>query len=205
MTDPKPLDRRSRRTRLMLRDALVELILEKGYEAVTIQDITDRADLARATFYLHYRDKEDLLGSSLEELYDELVSRTRMHERLVGVPDQPYSLIAFQHAQENANLYRILLNGQGLGVVVRRIREHLAAHITNTLRTLPGSRDLPMPPEVLANYLVGALLGMVAWWLDADMPNSAEEMAHAYRQITLQGMITLLGFDANTLNLSQKS
>lgn len=195
MTDPKPLDRRSRRTRLMLRDALVDLILEKGYEAITIQEIADRADLARATFYLHYRDKEDLLASSLEELYDELVSRTRLHERITSLPDQPYSLIAFQHAQENANLYRILLNGEGLGVIVRRIREHLAAHITNHLRLLAGSRDLSVPPEVLANYLVGALLGMVAWWLDADMPNSAEEMAHAYRQITLKGMTAMLGID----------
>lgn len=197
MTNPKPLDRRSRRTRVMLRDALVELILEKGYEAITIQDIADRADLARATFYLHFKDKEDLLATSLEELYDELVARTRLHERITALPEQPYSLIAFQHAQENVNLYRILLNGQGLGVIVQRIREHLAAHITNMIRALAGSRDLAMPPEVLANYLVGALLGMVAWWLDEDMPKSAEEMANTYRQICLKGMIGMLGIDAS--------
>src|SRR5689334_7087645 len=116
MSEAKPLDRRARRTRIMLRDALVDLILEKGYEAITIQDITDRADLARATFYLHFKDKEDLLASSLEELYEELVARTRTLERQGWIPDPPYSLIAFEHAQENANLYRVLLNGDGMGV-----------------------------------------------------------------------------------------
>ena len=67
------IDRRIVRTRQLLRDSLMSLILEKGYEAVTVQHITDQANLGRATFYLHYKDKEELLVISLESLFDELV------------------------------------------------------------------------------------------------------------------------------------
>ena len=65
------MDRRIQRTRQLLHEALIELIQEKGYEAVTVQDILDRANLGRSTFYLHYRDKEELLLSGFERLRDE--------------------------------------------------------------------------------------------------------------------------------------
>ena len=73
----KPMDRRVRRTRRRLRDALIQLIMEKGYDNVTIQNITDAADLSRATFYLHYTDKDELLASSLEEMFDELLDSVK--------------------------------------------------------------------------------------------------------------------------------
>jgi AcrR family transcriptional regulator len=191
-------DRRSRRTRVMLRDALVALVLEKGYDAITIGDIVERADLARATFYLHYRDKEDLLGSSLEELSDELVARTR-GSMVQGTfpPDPPYSLVAFQHAYENADLYRVMLGGQGVGVIVQRVREHLAAHIEGAIRQLVPLSGLPhretaIPPKVLANYLVGALLGLIGWWLENDLPYSPEEMARMYQAVSVKGIIAAL-------------
>jgi AcrR family transcriptional regulator len=69
------IDRRKARTRQLLRDALMALIVEKGYEAISIQDIVDRANVARPTFYLHFKDKEELLFTSLVEIYEELFSR----------------------------------------------------------------------------------------------------------------------------------
>ena len=67
-----PEDRRVRRTRRLLRDALVSLVLERGYAGITVEDITDRADLGRATFYSHYTDKDDLLGQVVSDLADDL-------------------------------------------------------------------------------------------------------------------------------------
>jgi AcrR family transcriptional regulator len=192
--EPRSDDRRSRRTRVMLRDALVALILEKGYDAITVADIVERADLARATFYLHYRDKGELLATSLEEVSDELVARTRKTvEPGTFPPDPPYSLVAFQHARENADLYRVLLGGQGVGVIIQRVREHLAAHIEGYIRQLVPHREIPVPPKVLANYMVGALLGLLGWWLENDMPHTPEEMARMYQDVSVKGMIAAMG------------
>lgn len=74
---PKKIDPRVRRTRQLIQDAFTSLIQEKGYEAITVQDITERATLNRATFYLHYRDKQDLMWQSTEEVLSELVDSLR--------------------------------------------------------------------------------------------------------------------------------
>ncbi len=71
-TSTPKIDRRVQRTRQLLRDALMALIVEKGYDAISVQDITDHANVARPTFYLHYKDKEELLLSSVQEIYDDL-------------------------------------------------------------------------------------------------------------------------------------
>src|SRR5690348_13436851 len=84
---PRKEDRRKERTRQLLRDALLELISEKGYEAITLQDITDRANVARPTFYLHFKDKQDLLFSSIREIYDDLVARQNNAHKHMNLAD----------------------------------------------------------------------------------------------------------------------
>src|SRR6266498_1508474 len=98
------IDRRVRKTRQQLGDALVSLILEIGYDSITIKDITDRADVAHATFYRHYRDKDELLARRLESVVQEIEGLTREP----SLQDAEGYLI-FKHAQENSVLYRILL------------------------------------------------------------------------------------------------
>ena len=119
------LDRRVRRTRRRLRDALIQLILKKGYDNVTIQDITDAADLSRATFYLHYKDKDELLAGSLEEMFDELMASVKdiMLRRKMELDDQnPPSLPAFQHVADYAELYKSLLGDTGVSSVMNRTK-----------------------------------------------------------------------------------
>src|SRR5437868_4937351 len=102
------VDRRKQRTRRMLREALISVILEKGYDAVTIQDITERADLRRATFYLHYKDKDELLMTVLQETFDELVEQIGpfMHGDILAGKTQvePFRM-TFRHVADNADLY----------------------------------------------------------------------------------------------------
>src|SRR5438067_9701914 len=102
----KRVDPRVVRTQQMLRDALIALILEKGYDAITIQDITDKAGLRRATFYLHYKDKEELLFAILGETFDELVCKIDQLRMQLITPEAEMAmhLIIFKHAQENADL-----------------------------------------------------------------------------------------------------
>src|SRR3954466_10714279 len=105
-TDPRVI-----RTRQMLRDALIALILECGYDTISIQDITDKAGLRRATFYLHYKDKEELLFGILRETFDALVCEMDKIKIQHVTPESELAIheVIFTHVQENANLYRCIL------------------------------------------------------------------------------------------------
>ncbi|MBZ0299704.1 MAG: TetR/AcrR family transcriptional regulator, partial [Anaerolineae bacterium] len=151
MSEDVKLDRRVVRTRQLLRDALMELILEKGYDAVTVQDITDRANLGRATFYLHYKGgKEELLLSNLEEIYDDLVARLKplKREGLRSGPHRP-SQVAFEHAAEHRDLYLVLLRSQAAATLAQRIRNYLAGVIQQELEVLTS--ESPVPLTVIAS------------------------------------------------------
>lgn len=188
-------DRRKTRTRRLLRDALMALILEKGYDAVSVQEIADRANLGRATFYLHYAGgKDHLLSSSLEEIYDDLVQRIKLptREELIAGQHSP-SLIAFQHAAENRDLYRVLLAGQGAAAVSRRIRDYLASVIQKQIEQLDTEPEART--EVMAQYMAGALVALIAWWLEKDMPYPAETMSQIFSRLSLAGVMTMMSDD----------
>jgi AcrR family transcriptional regulator len=110
----KAEDRRRRRTRTALLTALLDLIVEKGYAEVTVQDIVDRADVGRSTFYMHFLDKRALLLSGVEELYSFLAQQraaleapTPASARLLG-----YSLPLLEHVQRNVRVCRVLLSAE---------------------------------------------------------------------------------------------
>jgi AcrR family transcriptional regulator len=185
-------DRRVVRTRRLLRDALMELILEKGYDEVTVQDITQRANLGRATFYLHYKGgKEELLLSNLEEIYDELVARLKPLKR-EGLRPGPHraSQVAFEHAAEHRDLYFVLLRSQAAASIAQRIREYLAGVIFQEIE--PLMQDSPLPSEVIAGYMAGSLVALITWWLENAMPYSPEYMAQIFSRLTMPGVRELL-------------
>lgn len=186
------LDRRVVRTRQLLRDALMELILEKGYDDVTVQDITDRANLGRATFYLHYKGgKEELLLHNLEEIYDDLVARLKplKREGLRSSQHRP-SQVAFEHAAEHHDLYLVLLHSQAAATIAQRIREYLAGVIQQDLEV--WATDSPVPLSVIANYMAGSLVALITWWLEHDMPYAPEYMSDIFSRLTLPGVRDLL-------------
>ncbi len=183
-TDPRVI-----RTRHMLRDALIALILDRGYDPITIQDITDRAGLRRATFYLHYKDKEELLFAILAETFDELVCKIDQLRMQHATPEaeMAMNLVVFQHAQENADLYRSILGGHGASTTIRYIREYLARTFLKELDEHRSDLQLVMPVDVLANYAATVKLNMAIWWLDQGMPYTPEQMAAMCTQLTLHG------------------
>jgi AcrR family transcriptional regulator len=193
------LDRRVRRTRRRLRDALIQLILKKGYDKVTIQDITDTADLSRATFYLHYNDKDELLAGSLEEMFDELMVSVKdiMQRRKMELSDSnPPSLPAFQHVADYAELYKSLLGDSGVSSVINRIIGYIARVTEEQFRLLvteEEEKNLPVPIPVAARHLAGALYSMVSWWIESDMPYPPEEMARIFHQLTAPSILSAIG------------
>jgi AcrR family transcriptional regulator len=188
------LDRRTRRTRQLLKESLMSLILEKGYDAVTVEEITDRADLGRTTFYLHYHDKDDLLLKSIEAISQELI------DQISATPPIP---LVFQHAAENANLYRIILRGEGAyraSIHLREIISDAAEEFLAARRAQTGLEvDPSVPIDIFSNYFAGSLLGILTWWLESDMPYPPEEMAEMFQMLYFQGARQVLGLPEEPL------
>jgi AcrR family transcriptional regulator len=163
----KRTDRRVMRTRRQLRAALLELISEQGYDAVTVQDITDRANLGRATFYIHYQDKHDLFAQSLTELFDQLAAPT----------DAPV-LAVFQHISLHRELYRVVLHSGTL-------QDQLKVRLIEMCRaiTLPNTLDTDIPLEVRLQHMAGSLLALLGWWLADGSGNTPEGMAEMYERL----------------------
>ena len=190
-------DRRIIRTRRNLRSALMELIIEKGYDDVTIEDITERADLGRTTFYLHYKDKEELLLESIENTARELYSQVLLATPPIGSHTQEDSLRAidsvFQHAAENSILYRIILKGGAAS----RVRQMILVFLSEAVRPyfdydLAGSAKSGLPVEVLTNYFSTSLLGFLTWWLEREMPYPPDQASRFFSLMFFDGIRAFL-------------
>lgn len=181
---PNRFERRKQRTRKKLQRAALSLIVEKGYEAVTIQEITDRADLGRATFYIHYADKEALLWEALSDVWAYFPKK--LAELQQQYPDKPAFFLGllfdFTVADENRDLYRIIVSGAGPVGVVERAKANIAADIRERIENGQFATQGDLPVEVLTTFAVGAIGEMISWWLGASNEYSAEDMAEmAYR------------------------
>lgn len=172
-------DRRVRRTKRQLSEALLALVVEKEYETITIQEIAERADLNRATFYLHYGSKEELLIESLEAQFDQLVAM--FEETSVERPiweEKTHLLLTFEHVAEHAILYKVILSERGMGYIINRIINYLADECTQELcASLPPQQAAAVPVEVVAHHVAGSFYATLAWWLTNDMPLPVEKMA----------------------------
>jgi AcrR family transcriptional regulator len=186
------IDRRVRRTRELLRNALTSLILEKGYERVTVQDICDRADVGRSTFYAHFQDKEELLLSGFDDLKQELRQAFADHERQTAARDpNPGSWAALAVIKYLAGYRAVssMLGRRGSVVALARLRrilsELLRDHLQVQLDPTTGTR---VPMEVAVEVAVASLLGLIDWWLDHDRPYSPEQLEEMYRRLTEPGI-----------------
>jgi AcrR family transcriptional regulator len=182
-------DRRVRRTRELLRSALLSLIQEKGYERITVRDILDRADVGRSTFYAHYRDKDELLQSGLEDVRSALAAE--MQPEASGSKEaflEP-TLALFRHVEAHRHLWRPLTRKGGADLIVRVVRgsadELVRAHVR--LQFPETSSDDPRF-EVAIQFIVSALMGVLVWWLDSEAPQSAEEMHDAFQRLATRGV-----------------
>ena len=178
----KALDKRVRRTQQALRQALLELMIEQGYERTSVQHILDRASVGRATFYLHYRSKEDLLRKALDTLREHLVEQCESQTAGKGKSADPlgFSLAFFRHVDSHRRLYRSIVGRESGAIVDRQMRRLLTGLV------LAGS-----PPaakgvwaDMAAQYVVGALMSVITWWLDRNVKLSPEEIDGVFRKMT---------------------
>ncbi len=191
------LDRRVQRTRQLLKEALVSLILEKGYQKITIQDIIDRANVGRSTFYSHYQDKEDLLFSGFDELAHDL--HRHMLPPDVTADNQGHllhSLEFFIHASDNKELYMAMSESGGGEQLLEIGRQHMQNHIEAHLIHFPSiGKEIPL--SVITNFLAGSLLSMIIWWLEQKMPYTPKEMDDMFNALAMPGIRSLMRVDTS--------
>ncbi|HSB02983.1 MAG TPA: TetR/AcrR family transcriptional regulator, partial [Anaerolineales bacterium] len=123
-------DRRSQRTRHLLSEAFVELLRKKGYNAITVSDIIERADIGRSTFYSHYRDKDDLFVSELDRVIEVLSRHIPEQEEMPFFP----SLGLFRHVGEQYELYKALLWTPGIDLLIKHMQTSLGQRIEQGLQ-----------------------------------------------------------------------
>jgi AcrR family transcriptional regulator len=176
-------DRRVRRTRKLLHDAFISLVIENGYEKTTIQDILDRADVGRSTFYVHYRDKEALLMASFDEIRDnlehEFADITTSGPVDVSLP----AALLFEHAYRHQRVYRALCGHRGGALVQRYLRRMVGDLLRKRLRPQFAGPGTSVPADVAAEFYTSAALGMLVWWIDQDFCADHIWLTQQYRQL----------------------
>ena len=189
---PQRQDRRSQRTQQTLMDALVAMLAIKHYDEISINDIVDRANVGRSTFYAHYQDKDDLLKSGFERVLDMLI-----HHISFGEADQDLQLDTtqlFRHAQGHYELYRTLVWGAGFELLAKDGHAALSAKFQESFtRLLSGKPEPSIPLAVLSYSMAGTLLILLKWWLDNKMPCSPERMDEIFQQLVMSNTRNILG------------
>jgi AcrR family transcriptional regulator len=185
-------DRRSKRTQQALMDALITLLAVKSYNEISINDIIDRANVGRSTFYAHYQTKDDLLKSGFERALDMLI-----HHISFGEADQGLRLdttLFFHHAQGHYEIYRTLVWGSGFDVLTKDGHAALTAKFQESFTLLLSGRPEPSIPLAIVSYsMAGALLILLKWWLDNKMPYSPEYMDEIFQQLVMSSARNILG------------
>jgi len=180
-------DRRVQRTRKLLQDALISMMIEKGYEATTVQDIIDRANVGRATFYAHFADKESLLASRLEDLRAFLAERQRQAPGSLG-----FSLPMLEHARDHLPLYQVIVGRESGAFVVQRIHRTIADLLGIDLKAV-DRKGAPQQRDLAAQYIAGAFMAVLTWWLDQGARLPPEEVDGIFRRLVMEGLAAELG------------
>lgn len=180
-------DRRVQRTRRALREALIALLAERGWDDLTVQDLCDRADIGRSTFYLQFRSKEDLLDGSLADLREGLVQQARAAgEGGVGTLHFVRGLLA--HVDEQRKLFRSLIGRRSGHAVQARFRDMVVRLVEDDLA---GIADKSWHRDAAARYVAGALFELLVWWADARPAPAAEEVERLLGQLTRPALAQL--------------
>jgi AcrR family transcriptional regulator len=179
-------DKRVRRTQQALRSALLELMVERGYEQLSVQDILDRAAVGRATFYAHYRSKEELLVRSMDGLRQHLLEHSKSRMQHDGHAPLGFTLAFFRHVDSYRPLWRAIVGRESGFIVERRMRRLLLDVVRMDTRAV--SRKSDRVADLTAHYLVGAIMSVMTWWLDSNVRLTPEQVDRLFRKLALPAL-----------------
>jgi AcrR family transcriptional regulator len=182
-------DRRVRRTRNLLRQALQELILERGYDGITVQDILDRADVGRSTFYAHYRDKDDLLESGFEDVRAAIEAERDAGERPASTTAFLDPLLpVFRHVDAHRQFWEALSRKGGAEVLIGMMRRIVDDLIREHFRAQFPTSDPDTRLEPAIRFVAGACIETLLWWVDSREVISAEQAHADFKRLATLGV-----------------
>lgn len=184
-------DRRVGRTQQLLIDALLELVQEKRYDKITVQDILDRANVGRSTFYAHFHDKDDLLTGNFanvaaEEIFagqDELNAVEENNPEQMVVPMLPL----LQHARDHYHLYEALKGTDGIKPILENLRKNLQSVLATRVQELRPDLD-DGQQQLALHFLCEGLIAATLYWLENDSTVPAEEVDAQLQRLMRNGL-----------------
>lgn len=175
------IDRRVARTRALLQNALITLIPERGYAPVTVEDICEKADIARSTFYTHYAGKAELRSATIDAHLRALSNRQMSAQRETSGNLFKFSRPMFEHAHALRSLHRALLASSG-DAVHDKFRERIRRAVQSELiEKRVGEAGAPL--EFAVQFISGAFLAVLAWWIAADSSLSPAQVDALFQQM----------------------
>lgn len=182
-------DPRVRRTRRILRDALVTLILKKDFSSISIKEITEKADVAYITFFRHYDSIDELLMEVLEDGLKELMSRI---ETLASQSDtsalEDEGKFIFEYVGEQSELFRILFKSQSISRIRKKIIRNIAHVFQKSCMPLTKLSN-QTTIEIASNHIATSLLSLIEWWLENKMTPSPKEMGKVYKNLIIDSTV----------------
>ena len=173
-------DRRVQRTRLALRDALITLLEESGWDDINIQSLCERANVGRSTFYLHFQNKEELLVSGFDDLRAGLRAQPAFTKNETS-GSLPFVRGLLEHVYEQRALFRAIVGRRSGHVVQKRFREMVNQLVEEEI----SLASTGWQREAGARYVAGALVELLAWWVDTGTARNADDIEHLFSQLTL--------------------
>lgn len=202
-------DRRVIRTREAIRDAMIDLIEEIGFESLSIKDIADRANINRGTFYLHYHDKFDLLDQTENEIIDD-IKNILMKEITWGFEEYlnsneplPVIVTIFEYIKQKSRIMHAILGLKANPNFQRRMKQAIENNLEQLgLYLSRTNTKIIVPPEYLISYVAAAHMGVIQAWLENGCKESPQEMAVILSRLSIQGPLRTIREQSLQVNAS---
>ncbi len=188
-TTPVKVDPRVRRTRRLLREAMVSLIMEKDFNSITIRDVTDRAEVAYITFFRHFESLDQLLM----EVLDEGLAELRDHIETLAKQSETSALetegkLIFEYIQQKSDLFRILFKSQSVSRIRKKIVQTIAGIFRQSCAPLARSSS-QVTIDILSNHIATSLLSLIEWWLENNLSPAPAEMGKVYKSLIIDSTV----------------
>ena len=190
--EEKKVDRRVRKTKRQLRQALTQLLQQKPIKDITVREIADLVDINRGTFYLHYKDIYDMLASIEQELSDKFIQIFQKYNAR-NTKDFPYPLFLdiFEFVSDNAELFRVLIGPNGDISFIMKIHQLYNMYCIQT-EISKLSPELSINCKYYGNFILYGCVGLIEQWLSSDNPESPREMAKLVTKLVSTGVLSLI-------------
>ncbi len=182
------MDRRQQKTRAAIFSAFTDLLAEKSYSKITVQEIIDAANVGRTTFYAHFETKDDLLKALCEELFGHIIGSamdcTHTHG-LYSDGSAPESVFChlLQHLQENDKNIIALLSCESSEMFLRFFKDSLNELVRSQFINQNRKTNTDIPEDFLINHISGSFVEMVLWWIKGHRKQTPEDLDRYFRAV----------------------